>query len=367
MPLPMERWPGSLGVSDRVLIVRLGAVGDVLRVLPAARRLRAALPGLRLDWIVEPLSAPLLEGHPDLDDVILFRRRDLRPDPARPAGFRRAWRELSARLRSAAYSVAIDFQGSFKSGLVTRVSGAPRRVGFRPGETRELSFLFTNEWVTLSAPRLNRVDRNLELCAALGVCGGPEEARLPEHPEEAADAARILASLAPTGARLIVSPGTSRRQAYKAWPAKHYAAMARQLAPAGVRPIIVWGPGEEPLARAVVEASAGAAILAPPTRLRGLAAILRRSDLFVGADTGPMHLAWVAGCRVVALFGPTDARLNAPRGDGHVVLCAPGGNMAELEARTVAAAVLAALAASRTTGHARRLPDVAPASGAGAS
>ncbi|HKQ98478.1 MAG TPA: glycosyltransferase family 9 protein, partial [Candidatus Polarisedimenticolia bacterium] len=225
----MERWPGSLGVSDRVLIVRLGAVGDVLRVLPAARRMRAALPGLVLDWIVEPLSAPLLEGHPDLDEVILFPRRDLRPDPARPTAFRRAWRDLATRLRGRAYSVAIDFQGSFKSGLVTRVSGAPRRVGFRPGETRELSFLFTNEWVTLSAPRLNRVDRNLEACAALGVRGGPTEAFLPERPDEAADAERILASLPAGGARVVVSPGTSRRQAYKAWPASHYAALARTL------------------------------------------------------------------------------------------------------------------------------------------
>lgn len=345
MPLPMERAPASLSGSERVLIVRLGAVGDVLRVLPAVRRLRAFLPGLHLAWIVEPLSASLLEGHPDLDEVILFPRRDLRPDPARPLRFRRAWRDLGDRLRRGAYGVAIDFQSSLKSGLVTWQSGAPRRVGFHPGETREFSFLFTNEWVALSAPRLNRVDRNLEMVAALGVAGGPADAVLPELPSEAEEAASILAACAPTGPRVVVSPGTSRRQAYKAWPPEHYAAFARILASqTGTRPLLVWGPGEEALARAVVEGSRGAALLAPPTGLRTLAALLRRADLFVGADTGPMHLAWVAGCRVVALFGPTDPRLNAPRGPGHVVLRAPSEAMESLEPETVAAAVAGALA-----------------------
>jgi len=209
-----------------------------------------------------------------------------------------------------------------------------------------MSFLFTNEWVTLSAPRLNRVDRNLEAVAALGVAQGPTSALLPERPGEAAEAEAMLAAVAPARPRVLISPGVSRRQAFKAWPAERYAALARRLdGRAGLRPIVVWGPGEEALARAVVAGAAGAAILAPPTRLRTLAALLRRADLFVGADTGPMHLAWIVGCRVVALFGPTDPRLNAPRGPGHVVLRGHHDSMEDLDAGTVAAAVLSALAA----------------------
>ena len=353
MPLPMERWPAILRGSERVLIVRLGAVGDVLRVLPAARRLRAAFPALHLAWVVEPFSAPLLEGHPDLDEVIIFPRRELRPDPAHPIRFGRACRAFTTRLRAGRWEAAIDFQGSLKSALVALRSGAPRRVGFRPGETREFSFLFTNEWVTLTAPRLNRVDRNLELVAALGAAQGPDDASIPESAAEASEAAAIQAAVAPAGRCIVVSPGVSRRQSYKAWPASHYAAFARLVAArSGVRPVVVWGPGEEPLARAVVEAARGAAVLAPPTTLRTLLALLRRADLFVGADTGPMHLAWVAGCRVVALFGPTDPRLNAPRGPGHRVLRAPQDAIENLDPETVAAAAAETLRAPQRVGGA---------------
>lgn len=353
MPLPMERCPSSLIGSERVLLVRLGAVGDVLRVLPAVRRLRAAMPSLHLAWIVEPLSAPLLDAHPDLDEVIRFPRRELRPDPAHPLLFAHACREFAARLRRGAWDVAVDFQGSLKSGLVAWRSGARRRIGFRPGETREFSFLFTNEWVTLPAPRLNRVDRNLEMARALGAAAGPADALIPERAAEGAEADAVWSRSIPSGPRVVISPGVSRRQAYKAWPPAYYAMLARLIASrTGTRPLVVWGPGEELLARSVVDAAAGDALLAPPTGLRALCALLRRADLFVGADTGPMHLAWVAGCRVVALFGPTDPSLNAPRGAAHVVLRAPDDRMDRLMPGTVATAVAAILAAPGRAGGA---------------
>jgi ADP-heptose:LPS heptosyltransferase len=142
----------------------------------------------------------------------------------------------------------------------------------------------------------------------------------------------------------------SRRQAWKAWPAWHYSRLAGLLQrSSGVRPVVVWGPGEEDLARSIVQAAGHALVLAPPVGLRLLAALLRRATLFVGADTGPMHLAWVTGCRVVALFGPTDPRLNAPRGDGHQVLRSSDGSMASLRPETVHEAVIRALSAARPT------------------
>ena len=119
----------------------------------------------------------------------------------------------------------------------------------------------------------------------------------------------------------MLSPGTSHLQAHKRWPAGHYARLATLLrASLGAVPLVVWGPGEEDLARRVVSHSGGAARIAPLIGLRLLAALLRRAGLFIGADTGPMHLAWGVGCPVVALFGPTDPRLNAPLGEAHAVL-----------------------------------------------
>jgi heptosyltransferase-1 len=337
----MERPSATLGAADRVLLVRLGAVGDVIRALPAVRRIKNSFPGLHLAWIVEDLSRPLLEGHPDVDDVIPFPRRALRVGGL-SAAFVAAIAGLRKRLREGRFTVAIDLQSSFKSGAVTLLSGAPRRIGFAPGHCRELSFLFTNEWAPLSSPWLNRVDRNLEMAAALGAVHGPSDAVLPETPEEGHAATRIVEDLAPRGRPTVVfSPGVSRRQSWKAWPASHYRRLADLLHHSrGLRPILVWGPGEEDLARSIARSAGSAIALAPPMGLRLLASLLRRTTAFVGADTGPMHLAWLTGCQVVALFGPTDPRLNAPRGDGHQVLRSPDGTMASLRPEAVHDAIL---------------------------
>jgi len=347
MTFPMERSPATLSAADRVLLVRLGAVGDVLRALPAVRRIRGTFPGLHLAWIVEDLSRPLVDGHPDVDTVIPFPRREMRAFD-RPGAFLATLRGLRSRLRETDFTAAIDLQSTFKSGAVALLSGAPRRIGFAPGHCRELSFLFSNEWTPLSSPWLNRVDRNLEMAAALGARDGAADAVLPEEPEEGRAAAALLEDLVPGGGPAVVfSPGVSRRQSWKAWPGWHYGRLAGLLHRSlGIRPILAWGPGEEDLARSIARAAGPSAVLAPPTGLRLLAALLRRSTLFVGADTGPMHLAWVTGCRVVALFGPTDPRLNAPPGDGHSVLRSADRTMAALAPDTVHDAVVRTLAAA---------------------
>jgi lipopolysaccharide heptosyltransferase I len=342
----MERPPATLSAADRILLVRLGAVGDVIRALPAVCRIRSAFPDLHLTWIVEELSRPLVEGHPDVDAVITFPRRALRAGGSAAASLA-ALRGMRGRLREGAFTAAIDLQASFKSGTLTLLSGAPRRVGFAPGHCREMSFLFTNEWVPLSSPWLNRVDRNLEMAAALGARDGPADAVLPETPVEARAAESLLDDIAPRGPAVVLSPGVSRRQCWKAWPAWHYGRLAELLHRSrGLRSIVVWGPGENELARSIARAAGPAAALAPPTDLRLLAAVLRRSSAFVGGDTGPMHLAWLTGCPVVALFGPTDPRLNAPRGDGHQVLASSDGTMSSLRPETVHEALLRTLSAA---------------------
>jgi ADP-heptose:LPS heptosyltransferase len=332
-----------LDPGARLLIVRLGAIGDVLRLLPAVRRLRAFSPRLHLAWLVEDLAAPLLEEHPDIDERIVLSRAEIRGCGRSPRLLAGLLRSLRRRLLAGRYDVAIDFQANLKSGLLTRLSGAPRRIGPSPRHGREMSFLFVNEWVDLSSATLNRVDRNLEIVGALGAANGPVEPSLPERPEEGRAAVSLLAEAGfPAAPPVVLAPGTSARQAYKRWPVESWSRLARLLGAAGIRTLVVWGPGEEPLARQVA-AGSEAARLAPPTGLRLMAAVLRRSALFVGADTGPMHLAWVVGCPVVALFGPTDPRINAPRGPGDRSIVAPDRAMPSLHPEQVAEEVLTRL------------------------
>ena len=318
----MDDRPRRLQDHDRVLLIRLGAVGDVLRTLPALHLIRSTFPTVHVAWLVEDLSLDLLGGHPEIDEILRFPRRELRDATTRPRLLAGLIAALARDLRRKRFSVALDFQGSFKSGSLALLSAAPRRVGFAPGHCRELNFALTNEWVRPRRRCLNRVERNLLLAEAVGARGDTIEMILPERPEEGRVAEEILLGLNPRGSTVVIlSPGTSHRQRGKRWPAGHFSRLAALLAISpGVLPVIAWGPGEEALAREVAAGAGGRALVAPPTSLRLLAAILRRTALFIGADTGPMHLAWTVGCPVLALFGPTDPRLNAPLGSAHVVL-----------------------------------------------
>jgi ADP-heptose:LPS heptosyltransferase len=329
----MQRPVKLLRRADRVLIVRLGAVGDVLRSLPALRQMRAAFPEAHLAWIVEDLSAPLLDGHPDLDQVVTLARSDLRRASGSPREMTRLVGCLRDQFRTARYDVAIDLQSSFKSGVLTGLTGAARRVGYAPGFCREASFLFTTEWLSPSSPWLNRVEKHLEMASALGApLLDPAPPPLPERVEDGREAEAILArALTPSEPSIVISPGVSRRQSFKMWPAANYVRLVTQIRRTmALRPLIVWGPGEEDLAGSIVRSAGGDALLAPRTSLRVLAALLRRSSAFVGADTGTMHMAWLVGCPVLALFGPTDPRLNAPWAEGHVVLRAATRRMRDL-------------------------------------
>ena len=351
----MERLPRPVQSSDRILMVRLGAVGDVLRTLPAVHLLRQTFPGLHISWIVEDLSRDLLIDHPDLTDVIRFPRSDFRAAASRPWTLPGRLRSLRETLRAHRFTVAIDAQGSFKSSTVAALSGAPRRVGFAPGLCREMSFLLTNEWVSLPVPWLNRVDRNLRLAEALGARGDEISMCLPEKDDEGRRAEEILQEVAPNGHPVVIlSPGTSRRQRYKMWPAAYYSRLAVALRRSiGAVPLISWGPGEETLAADIARDSDGAAIVAPRADLLLLASLLRRADLFIGADTGPMHLAWGVGCPVVAIFGPTDPRLNAPLGPADVVLGGGAGSTASVAPDQVLSAAQRILA---TAGDLPRAP-----------
>ena len=296
-------------------MVRLGAVGDVVRTLPAVSSLRAGFAGAHLAWLVEPRSAGVLEGQPWIDEVIVFERPRLvealtRGALATAAGELRAF---ARALRTRRFDLVVDFHSILRSAVMVRLSGAPMRVGYARPLGRELSWLQATHRARLTPRRLSRFDRNQALVRYLGVQAPPSPTPFRVDPERLT---RTEAGLGPGPRPAAIHPGSSDSTAHKRWSPAAYGRFARALADArGIRSLVTWGParGEREIARAVVDAAAGAARLAPETpRIPDLAALLAASRLYVGGDTGPMHVASLVGTPVLQILGSTHPVENAP-------------------------------------------------------
>jgi lipopolysaccharide heptosyltransferase I len=295
----------------RILIVRLGAMGDVIHTLPAASRLKHAFPGARIAWAIEPPWAPLLDGSPSVDEVItvpttVWRKRLLGSHTWSEA------RELRRRLRTAGFDAAIDFQGLLKSAILARLSAAARVYGFARHELREpLARMFYSHCI--DAPARHVVDKNLALATAVGAKSGPLEFPLPPG-----KAQRDL----PEGEFVLASPVGGWKS--KQWPPQYYAKLAELLhGRAGMTLVLDCAAADRAYCEQIRR-------LAPPgschlhvSTLDGLIAATRRARAVVGIDSGPLHLAAALGLGGVAIFGQTDPARNGPYGDTFTVLRAP--------------------------------------------
>lgn len=301
--------------ADRILVIRLGALGDVVRTLPAVSALRGAYPRAHVTWLVERAASGILASQPWIDEVLVFPREGLR-DALRHARCVLLVREAVAfvrRLRGARYDLVIDFHAILKSGVLSRATGAPLRVSYAPPFGRELSWLFANLRAQIAPRHGSRFERNEALVRFLGVDVPPDASPLRI---DAAAASRIAAALGDDPPPIVVHPGTSPGTAYKRWPASGYAEVIRALArERGVRSLVSSGPdaAERETAAQVVRLAKGAARLAPETSsLDELAALFARCRLYLGGDTGPMHVASLVGTPVVQILGPTDPVENQP-------------------------------------------------------
>ncbi|HZP36877.1 MAG TPA: lipopolysaccharide heptosyltransferase I [Methylomirabilota bacterium] len=337
---------------QKIAIVKLSSLGDVIHALPVAHALRRSRPGLHLTWIVEARECALLTGHPDLDEVVPVDTRLWRRLIWRPAGARQVAgkvRRLRHRVRSAGFDVAIDLQGLMKSGLLTAYTGAPVRIGFTADRCRErLNCLFTNLRVRPPDRAVHVVDQYLSLLGPLGVPPGPVEFHLPLEP---AAERRMEDFLGEQGVKrheslIAINPGAGR--ADKQWPVAHFRALADRLAQEpNARILLLWGPDEVHMARQIMHGLQARAILAPPTDLHELGALLRRASLMVANDTGPLHLAAALGTPSLGLYGPTRAERNGPYGPRCRGVQSPDGTMAGLAPDTVVEAARALLARGR--------------------
>ncbi|GAB4312526.1 MAG: lipopolysaccharide heptosyltransferase I [Candidatus Sumerlaeia bacterium] len=299
-----------------ILIVRLGAIGDVVHTLPALTALRKEFPGVRLSWMVEALSAPLLEGHPHIDHLHVLPYRKKTPWKK----YLRALWHTGRELRREGVDVAIDFQGLTKSGLAAWSSGASLRVGFGGAESREWNRFFMNRRVTPGEADVHVIDKNLALLRALGIEKAGRRFVLPDFPR----AGERIASwwggcFGPDERVVMINPGAgweTKRMPLETWRA----VAARLSAEVGMRVVVLWGPGERESAEALVRsvnAAAGvdgAALPAPDTTLQELVELTRRAALFLGGDTGPTHIAAALGVPTLSVFGGSDSRRNEPAG-----------------------------------------------------
>lgn len=303
------------GSRLRILIVRLSAIGDIVHALPVLSALRAARPNAHIGWLVEGLSAPLLDGHPHLDELFVFQKK-----------WRKHWhagllsaeaRALMARVKAARWDVAIDLQGLFRSGVLMRLSGAAARIGYGDHDAREMSWLFANRRVAPPATARHVVQRNLALLRALHI-DAPEARPLIalRDDEKAAMRTRLAEeSGVAAGERLLaLNPGAGWSS--KVWPAGHLARAGADIAHrTGLRPLVLWGPGEEALRDAVADGVRRAGVdpaIAPATRIRELAVLISLCALFIGGDTGPTHIAGALGVPTVSVFGASDGARNRP-------------------------------------------------------
>jgi heptosyltransferase-1 len=317
----------ALFTFRRLLIVRLGSMGDIIHTLPAATALRRAFPEASLGWVVEERWAELLCTLPEPRSGPRSSRRPLvdRVHTVNTKTWRRSllsiqtWEQIAAglsELRAQRYEVAVDFQGAVRSAVLARWSGAPVIYGATQPRENVASMFYTRQVIARGG---HIVEQNLSLAEA--VARRPLEMPKIEFPRDPVVEQQCRDPVQRgIGDFVLLNPGAG--WGAKQWPAERYGQVARQLAEDGVKSLINFGPGEKRLRQAVESASDGTA-KGIACSLTELIALTRRACLFIGGDTGPMHLAAALGIPVVAIFGPTNPARNGPFGTRSIVLRSP--------------------------------------------
>jgi heptosyltransferase-1 len=307
---------------QRVLVLRLSAVGDVIRTLPAVKALKEYAPSSSITWIVEEPSQAFLRSQPEVDEVMLFPRKRWTKGIKSLGGIGGTIGEMWGflkDLRRRKFDVVLDFHGILKSGVLSFLSGSPKRIGYDRSSTKEGNFLFSNVKVKLSPKRISRFQRNLILLKGMGM-----EVKEPEYslhvPQEDRDyvASFFRASSANRNKPLIaIHPGTSPKAIFKRWMPDRYAQLADRLVrELNASVLFTWGDGELEWVEGIRKEMKEPSLLGPKTEsLTQLGEVYRNCDLYVGGDTGPMHIASLMGIPTVVIYGPTDPIENEPFGN----------------------------------------------------
>ncbi len=333
-------FPARAPRFDSLLIVRLSAMGDIIHTLPAVATLRQAFPHATLGWLIEERWAELLctlryprSGRRSLQRPLVDRVHSVNTTEWRRTPFSfNTWLQMAvglSELCGTQYDAAIDFQGAVRSALLARWSGAPMVYGSAQPRENAASMFYTRK-IFFETNGTHVVEQALALAGAAATTAGISTAGIfsASMPTAAAgtqvefpvdsDAERKIAGLtADLNDFAILNPGAG--WGAKRWPVERYGQVAKELAKDGLCSLVNYGPGEEDLAVAVEAASEGTArkIFCSVSEL---IALTRRARLFIGGDTGPMHMAAALKVPVVAIFGPTNPARNGPFGTRSIVL-----------------------------------------------
>lgn len=349
--------------AQRLLVVRVGAMGDVIHALPAVAALRAFRPELCIHWVVDPRWAPLLMGAdgsgPVISDVHLAETGLWSRAPL-SRQTRQSVLALRRDLASGHFDLAVDMQGTLRSAVIGAFAGARCYAGFATPREPPARWLYKHRAVRSGT---HIVEQGAALLGqALGISLAPLRSfPLPVSPAAERWAEDLLATL-PTGrpaALLVPSAGWGAKQ----WPTERFAALAEKLAATGFNVLVNAVAETDVQASAIVAQSARTARTARLVvcNVRDLIALTRRVDVVIGGDSGPLHLAAALGVPLVALFGPTDPMRNGPWGAGEARVlrhssslttyrhrARPDPGLAQIGVDEVVAAVLGLRPANRT-------------------
>jgi heptosyltransferase I len=288
----------------KVLIVKLGSIGDIVHTLPALAALRAGMPHAEISWVAERSASEILKDNPILDRLIEVDTKALRRGLMSGETLR-APRQQLRRLRASAFDIALDFQGLLKSASIARLSGARRVFGYsRSGLREPASTVFLSKRISIP-PHTHVISKGLLLLkGALGV-PLPEEISFPIGVDAAAQSEAERAAAGTAGNFAILNPGGGWPT--KLWSAEKFGALADLLwANYGMWSLVTYGPGEIELGETVRRASQSEKALPVSLSLKGFYSLAKRARVYVGGDTGPTHIAVAAGAPIVGLFGPTE-------------------------------------------------------------
>ena len=293
----------SAAPKRRILIILLGALGDVVRGLAVVNAIKRGDPESHITWLVEPASSGVVLLHPGVDEVVVFQRKH---------GYRGVL-ALRKALNARTFDVTLDMQRHFKSGFFSWLSGAPRRIGFHPDDTKEGNWFFNTDYIESRGDSASKIDHYLSFVAVLGLS-------VPDV-VDAGLSHVTLSSIAGEWPTILERPymglilGSSRYS--KDWPLEGYQGLLERFSVPGVETVVLLGDGSKvEMARQLEGVASPARVVnaVGKTNLRELVGIIQGARACVGPDSGPGHIAGALGVPHVTLFGPTPAGRNAPRG-----------------------------------------------------